>query len=147
MMLIVLDNNPILAGRNVPDKLKFKQLLELCQMICSCGYCDIYKKIPQGKEIQNWIKRNPSWIKTYATSLFAWCLDHIKMQDETMFKIFNIIASIKEDCNINGTVETAIFRFSKEYKNTNCKSDTELQIDEAISEYKKYIEWKGYKND
>ena len=43
-MLIVLDSNPVNAANKVPDKLKFKQLLELAQMICSCGYSDIYKK-------------------------------------------------------------------------------------------------------
>lgn len=147
MMLIILDSNPVLAGSKVPDRLKFKQLLELCQMICSCGYCNIYKKIPQGKAIQDWLKRNPGWVKTYAVTIYSWCLKHIKMQAETITNIVAIIDSIKEDFEIKGSIETAIFRYSKEYKNTKYKSDTELQIDEAIIEYKKYIEWKEYKND
>lgn len=49
MMLIVLDKNPILAAQLVPNKLKFKQLLELAQMICSCGYSNIYKKNTTGQ--------------------------------------------------------------------------------------------------
>lgn len=70
MMLIVLNKNPILAAQLVPNKLKFKQLLELAQMIFSCGYSNIYKKIPQGKEIQGWIKENYTWVKRYAIALF-----------------------------------------------------------------------------
>lgn len=55
-MLLILDKNPILAANLVPSKLKFKQLLELSQLICSAGISGVYKKIPQGKEIQNCIK-------------------------------------------------------------------------------------------
>lgn len=60
MMLIVLDKNPITAAKLVPNNLKFKQLLELAQMLCSCGFSNLYKKIPQGKAIQEWIKQNPA---------------------------------------------------------------------------------------
>ena len=38
MMLIICDKNPVRAAELVPDRLKFKQLLELCQMLCSVGY-------------------------------------------------------------------------------------------------------------
>lgn len=58
MMLLILDKNPILAANLVPSKLKFKQLLELSQLICSAGISGVYKKIPQGKEIQNWKDAN-----------------------------------------------------------------------------------------
>lgn len=143
MMLIICSKIPSEAARLVPNRLKFKQLLELCQMICSCGYSDIYKKIPQGKKIQEWIKRNPSWVKTYGLCLNAYCLDNINMSDKTMSDIFQILTSIPDDCNLYMEIETAVFRYSKEYNN-KYPTDSELPIDIAIEEYKKYMEWKNY---
>ena len=141
MMLIVLDSNPVKAANKVPDKLKFKQLLELAQMICSCGYSDIYKKIPQGKKIQEWIKKNPVWVKTYAAILYYWCLEYIKMKEKTMSDLFLILASIPKPADFNCKIETAIFRYNKKYKSI-FPSDSEITIENAIKEYKKYLEWK-----
>ena len=63
MFLLVLDKDAVKSAQLVPDKIKFKQLIELCQLICSAGYSNVYKKINQGKELQNWIIRNSVWIK------------------------------------------------------------------------------------
>lgn len=49
MMLLILDENPILAANLVPSKLKFKQLLELSQLICSAGISGVYKKFHKVK--------------------------------------------------------------------------------------------------
>ena len=49
MMFIILDSCPIQAVYKLPEKIRFKQLIELAQLICSAGFSDIYKKIPQGK--------------------------------------------------------------------------------------------------
>ena len=141
MMLIVLDSNPVKAANKVPDKLKFKQLLELAQMICSCGYCNIYKTIPQGKKIQEWIKRNPSWVKTYFAVLYIWCLRYINMKEKTMRDLFTILTSIPVPANLNGNINTAIFRYNKKYKSI-FPSDSEITIENAIEEYEKYLEWK-----
>ena len=141
MMLIVLDSNPVDAANKVPDKLKFKQLLELAQMICSCGYCDIYKAIPQGKAIQEWIKKNPAWVKTYGVILYYWCIQNINLKENTMTDLFSIISSIPKPCNLNSKIETAIFRYNKNYKSI-FPSDSEITIENAIEEYTKYMDWK-----
>ena len=146
MMLIVCDKNPVRAAELVPDQLKFKQVLELCQMLCSIGYSSIYKKIPQGKAIQEWIKRNPAWVKTYGATLYYWCLDRIKMSEKTMSDVFQILVSIPESCNLNDEIQTAIFRYNKNYKGTSYATDTELPIKEAVEEYEKYMEWKNEQN-
>lgn len=145
MMLIVLDSNPVDAANKVPDKIKFKQLLELAQMICSCGYSDIYKKIPQGKKIQEWIKKNPSWVKTYFSILYLWCLKYINMKEKTMADFFSILASIPEPTDLDGKIDTAIFRYNKNYKSI-FPSDAEITVGNAIEEYKKYLEWKQNAN-
>ena len=44
-MLIILDKNPEVAASLVPDKIKFKQLIELCQLVCSTGICGIFKAV------------------------------------------------------------------------------------------------------
>lgn len=142
MMLIVLDKNPILAAQLVPNNLKFKQLLELAQMICSCGYSNIYKKIPQGKKIQEWIKRNPTWVKEYATELLEVCKKNTNIKHKTVCDITAIICSMPIVLWVL-PIETAIFRYKKDYTGTTYATDTELPIDEAVREYKKYMEWKN----
>ena len=144
MMLIICDKNPVRAAELVPDRLKFKQLLELCQMLCSVGYSNIYKKIPQGKVIQEWIKRNPAWTKTYGAILYYWCLENNNLKEKTMSDIFNILSSVPEACDMNCEIETAIFRFSKNYNaHTLLNTDCELPAWHAVQEYKKYMEWKN----
>lgn len=142
MMLIICNELPAVAADLVPERLKFKQLLELCQMLCSIGYSKIYKKISQGKEIQEWIKKNPSWVKTYGLCLYSYCLKNIKMSEKTQSDIFCILASIPADCDLSLKLKNAIFRYNKNYKDTTYKTNSELPIDIAIKEYKKYMEWK-----
>lgn len=142
MMLIVLDKNPILAAQLVPNNLKFKQLLELAQMICSCGYSNIYKKIPQGKEIQSWIKQNYTWVKRFAINLLLWCKKNINLKEKTYVDILNIIHSMPVTYFVL-PIRTAVFRYKKGYIGTTYATDTELPIDEAVREYKKYMEWKN----
>ena len=141
-MLIILDKNPITAAKLVPNNLKFKQLLELAQMLCSCGFSNLYKKIPQGKAIQEWIKQNPAWAKEYATELFLWCKENIKMKEATSEDLFEIITSLSSYYRVK-PIKTAIFRYKKDYLGTTYATDTELPIYEAIKEYEKYMEWKN----
>ena len=56
MFLLILDKDPIRSAHLIPDKLKFKQLIELGQLVCSAGISDIYKPIKQGKQLQEWKK-------------------------------------------------------------------------------------------
>ena len=146
MMLIICDKNPIRAAGLVPDRLKFKQLLELCQMICSVGYSNIYKKIPQGKAIQEWIKRNPAWVYDYACELFCYCYDNVKMTPKTCDDIRKIKESLsKYYYDYTHKIQTAVFRYNKNYKGSSYPTDSELPIDVAVQEYKKYMEWKNGK--
>lgn len=137
-MLIILSNNPIVAANLVPDKIKFKQLLELCQMICSCGYSDVYKPIKQGKNIQEWIKKNPTWVACYAETLFSWCIKNINLKRETYNKFEKIIRHSMPISIFVSSITTAILRYVKGYE---CKypTDTELPIEEAISIYNDYV--------
>lgn len=143
MMLIVLDKNAEQAALKVPDKLKFKQLLELAQMICSCSYSDVYKKIPQGKKIQEWIMLNQVWTKTYAWTLYKWCCENINMKNQTRFDFITIISGIPVSFCPTCNAMTAVFRYSKDYTNTTFATDTELSIEEAVTEYERYMEWKN----
>lgn len=141
MMLLIQDKNPVEAAKLVPDRLKFKQLLELCQLICSCGYSNLYKTVNQGKELQNWIKLNPSWTKIFAKELFIWCNERVNLQSKTARTFKRIIDKI-EDRNMS-PIKTIIFRYKKEYKPlTRYSSGTEIPVIEGIKEYKKYAEWK-----
>ena len=58
MFSLVLSSNPVEAATLVPDRLKFKQLLELTQLLASCGITNQVKPVKQGKQICEWIKRN-----------------------------------------------------------------------------------------
>lgn len=142
MMLILLDKNPIIAGLLVPDKIKFKQLLELCQMICSCGYSNVYKKVRQGKDIQEWIKKNKTWVKRYAETLLHWCEKNINLKQKTRENFKEIINSIPHSYFVL-PIRTAILRYVKGYE---CKYPTniELPIEDCINIYQDYTKWKGW---
>lgn len=146
MMLIVLDKNPVYAAELVPDKLKFKQLFELGQLICGAGISDVFKPVRQGKALKEWIKSNPYWIYCYFRVLLDWACLNTKIKLETRYKL----KCIKEDlwnsfevCKHD--IQTAIFRYKKEYE-CNYESNAELPIDIAIKEYEKYLKWKGVQN-
>ena len=145
MMLIVLSKWPREAAEFVPDKIKFKQLLELGQLVCSIGISSVFKPVKQGKEIQEWIKRNPRWTFLDCENLYCWVRERVKISNETDNKFAKILFDLREIYNDSDTarVDTAIFRYSSQYKGTQHHNNSELPIEEAIKEYKKYIGWKG----
>lgn len=145
VFLLILDKNPYKAAELIPDRLKFKSLLELCQLICSAGISDVFKPIKQGKELQEWIKKNQTWILMYYTFLRYWCFFNINMQIKTIEKTRKIQENLLTSGNRNddAILTTAIFRYVKEYAEfTEYESNSELDIDVAISEYKRYLEYK-----
>ena len=142
MMFLILDENPVKSALLVPDKLKFKQLLELAQMISTITD-SVYKPVRQGKEIQEWIKKYPDYTKFYYKTLYAWCIENIKMQEKTIKDLMTIYLSLSyKEIDIFPT--TAIFRYNKKYNHTRFENNSELPINTAIYEYKKYLCWKGY---
>ena len=90
---------------------------------------------------EDFIKKNPAWVKTYAAILYYWCLEYINMKEKTMRDLFTILTSIPVPANLNGNINTAIFRYNKKYKSI-FPSDSEITIENAIEEYEKYLEWK-----
>lgn len=142
MMLLILDKNPITAGLLVPDKIRFKQLLELCQMICSCGYSDVYKKIKQGQNIQEWIKNNYTWVRRYAETLLHWCEKNVNLKPKTREDFNKIINSMPHTYFVL-PIRDAILRYKEGYE-CEYPTNTELPIEECIREYEKYIMWKGW---
>lgn len=143
MFLLILDKNPIYSAELVPNGIVLKQVVELCQLICSAGISDVYKPIKQGKKLQEWIKKNPEWTYIYLNILMyrAKCL--FKVSRDSFLKILQICIDLSNICNdsMEEEIETAIFRYSKDYK-CNIPTNSELPIDECIEEYKKYITWK-----
>ena len=144
-MLIVLDKLPRKAARLVPDKIKFKQLLELGQLICSTGISSTFKPVSQGKEIQEWIKKNPRWTFFYFENLYCWSAQWINMSNETKYKFNKILYDFREVLKDEDNLipNTIIFRYSSQYKGTQYSNNSELPTREAIKEYQKYVEWKG----
>ena len=141
MFLLILDKNPYKAAELIPDRLKFKQLLELCQLICSAGISDVYRPIKQGKELQEWVKNNQTWIFEYGTALYTYCKFICKLKRETKNKILDILNVL--DISELQEPQTAIFRYVKEYAGmTSYESNSELPIDECVECYKKYVSWK-----
>ena len=143
MMLLILDENPSDAARKIPDRLKHKQLLELMQMI-SCIVDFGYDKIPQGKAIKEWITKNIDWTYVYAKTLVE--KQYMSLKEETRIKYQCLLDLLILRCKyvIVPNAKTAIFRYVKEYEDTEYPTNAELPIDVAIKEYKKYLKWKGY---
>ena len=148
MMLIILDKNPLESAKLVPDKIKFKQLIELGQLICSAGISDVYKPIKQGKELQKWVIKNARWVLAYYYALLLHCITLYNLKFQTALNLTDIFVHLQEYCETNKLkrkdIESAIFRYVQEY-NCDIPSKTELPIDECIQEYKKYAQWKGEK--
>ena len=145
-MLLVLNKRPRESARLIPDKIKFKQLLELGQLICSTDISSVFKPVKQGKEIQSWIKRHPYWVSLYFENLYCWVKHCIKISNETNDKFAKILFDLRKSVNYKSNVllpNTAIFRYSSRYKGTQYHNNSELPVEEVIKEYKKYIEWKG----
>lgn len=146
MFLLVLDKSPYKAAELVPDRLKFKQLLELGQLICSAEISNVYKKINQGKELQKWVRNNRAWTYWFAMFLYDYCLNNLNLKAETIMKIKEIIRDLHNSTDItkeNEYPKNAIFRYVKEYAEfTEYETNSELPIDVAIQEYKRYLEYK-----
>ena len=147
MMLIILNQNPQRAAKLVPVKIKFKQLLELGQLICSADISSIFKPVKQGKELQNWVKKNPSWVLFYFETLYNEVSSFVKMKAETVSKLTKILEDLRVYAkNYNTEIGTVVFRYSKLYKEyTKFKNNSELSVPVAIKEYKEYVQWKGNK--
>lgn len=69
MMLIIMHKNPEKAAQMLPNSIKFKQLLELAQMISTITD-SVFKPINQGRKIMSWIKENPYFTANYYMTLF-----------------------------------------------------------------------------
>lgn len=143
MMLVICDKHPYLAGKflieNTNKNFVYKQLLELCQLICSAGISEEYKKIPQGKELQKWIKNNAGWVWKYMDCLYCFCLKNVRLKNMTIEHIDTIYHDIYH-YNLKPTddIDNAVFRYKKGYQ-SKYQTNTLLPIDIAVDEYKKYI--------
>ena len=145
MMLLVLDKDPVEAALSVPQELRHKQLLELMQMLSHVVNFG-YEKISQGREIKAWICKNKVWVYTYAKVLMY----GLNLKRSTQIKYKCLIDLLYEECKdieesmplVIPNAHTAIFRYVKEYKDTEYPTNTELPIDIAVKEYERYVKWK-----
>lgn len=145
MQLYILDKNPIISAQMIPDKYKFKMLIELGQLICSAGLSNVYKPIKQGKELQDWVKEHKIWAYKYHLELLRWSIKHINMEIQTKIRLACIRWDLFDSCYNKDELKpiSAYFRYAKEYK-CNIPSKTLLPIEQCIAEYKKYLtEFKG----
>lgn len=140
MFFIILDENPIKAAQVLPKGIKFKQLLEVGQLVCSAGYSKVFKPLRSGKEIQEWIKINPAWTQQFMKQLLEDSVGLVNMTNNTFLKLNFILNSLPQTTR-PAKAETAVFRYSKDYSHTH-KSNTKLPIGEAVACYKEYVEWK-----
>lgn len=145
MMLIILDKDPIKAAEKIPDSIRHKQLLKLMQMLsCVVGFG--YEKIHQGKKIKEWISKYKKWVYYYAETIYEYldCKELLKKTTRIKYKC--LLDLLWCECVNEKYVKptTAIFRYVKEYDGTFYPTNTELPIEECISEYEKYCVWKGW---
>lgn len=154
MMFLILDKDPRVSARylieNAPRILKCKQLLELGQLICSCGYSNVYKKVQQGKEIQRWIKKNVAWVSAYYGELLKYCLidSGYSYSPVTVAKFYTIYKDIRNKCLGVYIIDkweprTGILRYTEDYTGSSYKSNSEILIEDCIKEYKNYLKWKN----
>lgn len=145
MQLYILSRDPLIAAQKIPDKYKFKMLIELGQLVCSAGLSKVYKPIVQGKELQEWIKKYPWWIYKYASKLYTWSDANINMRQETFDNLTQIFLNdLWEHCMLSKEIcvpTHAHFRYAKDYQ-CEIPSKTLLPIEQCVEEYSKYVQWK-----
>ena len=154
MMLIFCDKNPFVAANYLIEHTNknfvFKQLLELGQLVCSCGYSKVYKSVRQGKAIQEWIKKNKLWVYRFYSVLWFWCMGNTKMTSKTACDLYSIRGDLYSFMKSNRKriiyPKIAIFRYKQGYE-CEYESNSELPIDIAIEQYRKYIDWKFKKDE
>ena len=148
MMLFITDKVPqknfqyIIENTN--KNFVFKSLLELAQLICSCGYSNVYKKVNQGKELKEWIKKNKLWTYRYYNCLWFWCAGHIKLKPKTLCDLYKIKDDLYNNIEHKKRItypKTAVFRYKEGYI-SEYRTNSELPIKEAVKEYRKYLNWK-----
>ena len=146
MMFIIADKDYNKAVEYLIDNTNknycFKQLLELSQLLASCGYTNQMKPIKQGKDLQQWIKQNKAWTYNYYKKLHEWVKHNINLSPTTRKKFNQIETDIA--CTEDKEIVNAIFRYKQGYP---CLYETNslLGIDKASTEYKKYIETYKFK--
>lgn len=143
MMLIILDANPQKAVNMLPKSIRFKQLIELMQLLSSCGLTNVYKKIPQGKELQEWILNNKVFTALYFENLANWCLKNVNLKSKTETDISNVWLDLMEQIDYSNeyTIDNIVFRYSQKYM-SDVKSKSVLRVNLGINEYRKYCKWK-----
>jgi hypothetical protein len=150
--IFICDKNPYKAAEYLIEHTNktfvFKSLLELCQLICSAGISNVFKPVKQCKALQDWIKNNLYYTFEFYEKLLVWAYFNIKMKFETGTKLKFIQNDlfqylVQNSSNQTETPITAVFRYVKEYAEfTRYSTNSELPIDMAISEYKRYLEYK-----
>lgn len=143
-MLLILSENPTDAAYAIPIKIRHKQLLEFMQMI-SCVVDFGYKQVPQGKEIKEWISKNTTWCYSFAKLLLWFVRTDLSAETRCKYDCLLELLRLKGNSSVAPNLKTAVFRYTRDYKNTDYKSNTELPIKEAVQEYRKYVEWKSEK--
>ena len=154
MMLLICDRRPEKAVKYLVENTKpsyvFKQLLELCQLICSTGISDIYKPVRPGKELRAWILKHKLWVCRYMNALwFEVIASEMNVKPRTLADMRLIYYALYDSCPSHkrcSTPKTAIFRYKKEYKSV-IRTNSEIPIDVCVECYQRYLEWKFKKEE
>ena len=146
MMLIIADKDPYKSAKYIAEHTNknflFKSLLELGQLVCSCGISKVYKPVKRAYEIQDWILKNKLWVYRYYRSLWYYCMSKINMKSKTALDLYNIENDLFDSIEKKKRIvypKTCIFRYKKGY-NSKYESNSELPLEEGVKEYRKYIE-------
>lgn len=148
-MLVICDRvpeeNALYIRKHTNKSYLFKSLLELAQLICSCGISKVYKPIKQGKELQEWILKNKLWTYRYYRALLLLCLIDVDLKPKTAVDLKKIEYDLAESVEKKKRIvypKAAIFRYKKGYE-SKYLTNSELPFEECIKEYKEYLKWKN----
>ena len=146
MMFIIASTDPdeaaIYLREHTSKVFRFKQLIELAQLVCSAGFSDIYKPVARGKAIQEWIRNNRYFTYCFMRRLWYTAISETNIKPETSLKLYKIMNALFDSASADNAfdlnIKTGIFRYKKGYK-SEFPSNTELPIRTCVNEYRKYI--------
>ena len=144
MMYIIQDSNPATAVNLLPDSIKFKQLIELMQLLSSVNLTNVYKPVKQGKLLKEWILNNKEFTLHYFTTLTHWCFENVNLTSQTIKDINTVLFDLynKIDYVLPVVINNIPFRCSKNYTEGININNKLLPIEEGTLEYIKYVKWK-----
>ena len=151
MQIWLLDEDPYKCTSLLTNRLVTKMLVEQLQLLSTYyrkqGMCNdfLYKEIPQGKELVEFISDHIDWNLHYLNALVKECFKRFGNK-ANLYKSVSVARKLLSAFNIIKSTENIklnyiSFRCKKEYLLHKEYNKKKLPIKQGVALYKQYYDW------